>query len=186
MIERESTRDLLARSLLDLAKTRPIGKVTVAEIAGNCGIAKRTFYNHFEGKDDLVTYLVRAMVSEPFGRWEAGLISYAEMQQAIFRDTVRFCPTSETMIGSDYGLGSAFEAVASATTGVYEDYLKKVLDVERLDEGIVFELRFSCRACMLALYDWYHSESRESIEEFADRCVRCLPEGLKPYFLDNR
>ena len=56
MIKRISTKDLLTQSLKDLAKTKPIDKITIKEITDNCGVSKRTFYHYFQDKCELVLY----------------------------------------------------------------------------------------------------------------------------------
>ena len=56
LIERVSTKDLLVKSLKDLAKTKFIDKITVKEIADNCGLSKRTFYQYFQDKSELILY----------------------------------------------------------------------------------------------------------------------------------
>lgn len=48
------TKELIAKSLLQLAKTKPLKKITVAEIANNCLVRRETFYYHFIDKYELM------------------------------------------------------------------------------------------------------------------------------------
>ena len=52
-------KDMLAKTLQDLLAEKPITKVTVDEIVSISGFSKRTFYNHFRDKNDLVAYIWR-------------------------------------------------------------------------------------------------------------------------------
>ena len=47
----------LSASHLRLLKERPITKITVRDIADGAGLNKRTFYNHFQDKNDLVAFI---------------------------------------------------------------------------------------------------------------------------------
>ena len=46
--------DLLAESLKEIAKTKPIEKITIKEITDKAGVIRPTFYNHFQDKYELV------------------------------------------------------------------------------------------------------------------------------------
>ena len=54
---RQSTKELLGESLRELAKRKPLNKITIANITDNCGMTQPTFYNHFRDKYDLMTWL---------------------------------------------------------------------------------------------------------------------------------
>ena len=47
MIIRQTTKELLAASLQELAQNKSIDKITIREIAQNCQLTSTTFYNHF-------------------------------------------------------------------------------------------------------------------------------------------
>lgn len=55
MIERLSTPELIERSTIELLQTKTIDEITVKQIAHNCGITVRTFYNHFRDKNEVVS-----------------------------------------------------------------------------------------------------------------------------------
>lgn len=52
-----STKKLIANSFLELSKLKSLDKITVKDIAANCGITKTTFYNHFCDKYDLMMWI---------------------------------------------------------------------------------------------------------------------------------
>lgn len=55
MIERLSIPVLIQKSIIDLLQTKTIDEITVTQIAKNCGITTRTFYNHFRDKNEVVS-----------------------------------------------------------------------------------------------------------------------------------
>lgn len=57
--------DLLAESLKEIAKTKPIEKITIKEITDKAGVIRPTFYNHFQDKYELVEYIVNHEILQP-------------------------------------------------------------------------------------------------------------------------
>lgn len=49
--------EALAESLMEIAKHKPIEKITVNDIVEKCGTSRRTFYNHFVDKYDLISWI---------------------------------------------------------------------------------------------------------------------------------
>lgn len=56
---------LLAESLKELAKQRPIEKITIKEITDKAGVIRPTFYNHFQDKYELLEWIVAKELLEP-------------------------------------------------------------------------------------------------------------------------
>mgnify|MGYP001321839467 CR=1 FL=1 len=48
---------LLAESFKELAKKHPIEKITIKEITDLAGVIRPTFYNHFQDKYELLSYI---------------------------------------------------------------------------------------------------------------------------------
>lgn len=57
MIIRQTTKELLAASLQELAQNKSIDKITIREIAQNCQLTSTTFYNHFQDKYALLAWI---------------------------------------------------------------------------------------------------------------------------------
>lgn len=49
----ETKKELIIRKSRELFMRKGISRVTVKEIADNCGISKKTIYSYFDGKDEL-------------------------------------------------------------------------------------------------------------------------------------
>lgn len=56
-MKKHSTRDLIANSTLELLQTKRIDEFNVMDIVNNCGVSKRSFYNHFRDKYDVCNYI---------------------------------------------------------------------------------------------------------------------------------
>ena len=53
---RKTAKELLAASFRELAEKKSIDKITVGEIARNCGYSPATFYRNFKDKYDLIAW----------------------------------------------------------------------------------------------------------------------------------
>ena len=51
-------RKALRQGLLDLLKVKPYEKITITNIVNQAGLARHTFYNHYETKDELLYHLI--------------------------------------------------------------------------------------------------------------------------------
>ena len=62
MIERQTTKALLAESLKELSKSKNVDKITIRELTANCGLTSPTFYNHFHDKYELMAWIYNQKV----------------------------------------------------------------------------------------------------------------------------
>ena len=72
MQSKATTKELIARSLVRLAATKSLDKITIQEIAADCGLTKTTFYNHFRDKYDLIVWAYAEPVRKITGRLRSG------------------------------------------------------------------------------------------------------------------
>ena len=55
-MKRKTAKEIFAESFQELAKTKPIDKITVKDIAENCGYSVATFYRQYRDKYDLIAW----------------------------------------------------------------------------------------------------------------------------------
>lgn len=86
------TKKLLAESLKKLMAEKPLNKISVYEIAEDCGVNRQTFYYHFHDIFDLLDWTFREEARELFNDWsetlslEEGLLrllEYIRINEAI-------------------------------------------------------------------------------------------------------
>ncbi len=65
MSKRRSTKDRLADALEELLFTHSLNSISVGDIVELADVSSRTFYNHFQDKNELMAYAYRRTV-EPF------------------------------------------------------------------------------------------------------------------------
>jgi len=60
----KKSKESIASSLLQLLKNYSFQEITISEICANCDVVRRTFYNNFVTKEDIIEYIVNKHVSE--------------------------------------------------------------------------------------------------------------------------
>lgn len=85
------TKKLLADSLKKLMAIKPLNKISVYEIAEDCGVNRQTFYYHFHDIFDLLDWMFREEARELFkdrdgtlslGEGLLGLLEYIRINEA--------------------------------------------------------------------------------------------------------
>ena len=64
MQRKMSTKERLMSSFLELLEERSIQDISVADIYTNAGVSKRSIYNHFSDKFDLMGNAYRILVEQ--------------------------------------------------------------------------------------------------------------------------
>lgn len=90
-----------ADAYLELAKEKPLRKISVADLANRCGLSRVTFYNHFSEKHDLLlwTYTSRFgdMMEElkDYDRWMEKNARFLMENEAFFIQAYQYTDFGE-------------------------------------------------------------------------------------------
>lgn len=63
--EKRDIEQAMARSFKELLKKEPFEKITIKKITDGAGVIRVTFYNHFQDKNDLLSWIVRREILDP-------------------------------------------------------------------------------------------------------------------------
>ena len=75
------TKKALALSIKKLMETIPLSKISIRQIADNCGVNRQTFYYHFKDKFDLVNWIYYTEAIENL----AGDTNYEHWTDAMYK-----------------------------------------------------------------------------------------------------
>lgn len=91
---KRSERDM-RNSMLKLMKSTPYGAITVTMLAGDAGINRKTFYAHYQNKDDLLHAMLFDMFDDMFGcfMYQKESPSNVLDEQLLQQDVRRFLET---------------------------------------------------------------------------------------------
>ncbi len=162
------TKRALEASLKHLLLQKPLNKITINDIAEDCGINRMTFYYHFKDIYDLVEWSFQ----EDAGRALAGNKTYETWQQGLLQ-------IFEAMLDNKPFISNVYRSVSREQV---ETYLYKI--TYDLLEGVVEEqargmsVREEDKAFIATLYkymfvglmlDWIRRDMKDDPEEMVER-----------------
>ena len=162
------TRACIERALLELLETKPIEKITVAELARTAQINKGTFYLHYLDIMDLHTKLMWRTVYAP--------IDNADFFSDFFDAPGRFMEKLERAIVNNYPHMMVFFKEKSETpiiTDVIRRLCEKVYETERLPRNADTGMRLSAFfGAMLTIMPEYFPEHRDKASALMVSMIR--------------
>lgn len=168
-----NTKKALADSLKDLLRTRPLSKVTIADITEGCGINRMTFYYHFRDIYDLVEWICREECSAALGgpldreTWQEGfcrLCRYVLENRSFF---VNVCNS----IGREQAENYLYRVTYSILRSAVDELAGDMPIGEEEKKFIADFYKFAFVGVEL---EWLRSGLRESPEELAGKLNRLL------------
>lgn len=186
---RQTTKDLIISSFLELAETKPIDKITVREIAANCGITTATFYNHFRDKYDLIIWsyvnagkaIMRKIGTNGY-RWRDTLFesvrSFAERRDLLLN-------ALHHTSGHDSFLCHMEKInIDLLSAEVKKSIEQKSLGTKTLTAEIEGAIRIYCYGTVRLIFDWLISDMPISPDDMARIMESSLPPPLAPYLTE--
>ena len=58
------SKEWIMESLFDMLSVKPLSSITISEIAENAKVDRRTFYRHFNTKDDVIKYYIHEVAKQ--------------------------------------------------------------------------------------------------------------------------
>ncbi|SDP61494.1 TetR/AcrR family transcriptional regulator C-terminal domain-containing protein [Selenomonas ruminantium] len=182
MIIRQTTKELLAASLQELAQSKSMDKITIREITQNCQLTSTTFYNHFQDKYALLAWIYHRELTPLYERlgkdidWNTlirqGIIAVQQNKQ-FYRNAMK----------NTSGQTSFQKAVSDYFIGQIHNYICKQQGINELPEKLQFMIRFYVLGIFPFLCEWvlYHDEP--PAKEFILLLHDAMPQELRPYLL---
>ena len=177
------TKRALEESLKRLLLTKPLNKITIADITNDCGISRMTFYHHFQDIYDLVEWAceedaARAIAgNKTADTWQTGLL-----------DTFLALRENKPFIASIYHDMSR-EQVERFLVPVVSDLVKSVVDehaarrhVREQDRNFI--ARFFAHALIGTVLDWIARDMRDDPQQLVQR-VATIADGAIETALDR-
>ena len=173
------TKRALEQSLKNLLLKKPLNKITVADIADDCGINRMTFYYHFKDIYDLVEWSCledakRALdEKKTYDTWQQGLLQIFEAVQE-----------NKPFIMNVYRCVHA-EQVEKYLQPLVDGLLIGVLDEESRgmtirDEDKQFIAQVYSYIFIGLMLDWIRDDMREDPETIVGRLATLIRDSIRP------
>ncbi|MGM9913265.1 TetR/AcrR family transcriptional regulator C-terminal domain-containing protein [Floccifex sp.] len=181
------TKRALADSLKKLMKQKPFSKITVSELAADCGVNRKTFYYHFEDIYSLLKWMFEEDAIEVVKHFDL-LIDY---EQAI-RFVMKYVDEN------DYIISCAYDSIGrdEIKRFFYTDFIGIVTSVideaeasleAKLDPDFkVYIAKFYTEAISGMLIDWVKEKDRHDREKVVGYLTTIIGIALESMKLHNK
>ncbi len=178
MEKKKSSKEYIAKSAMELLSCNSYDKVSVTQITENCGISKRTFYNYFKDKNDLIVWVCEYYLEKYFDTAVEeqsfhGFLSYSVHIGTMYMD---FLKNASTYTGQNNIIESLYEPMNEfylrIIRNIYSDDVTK-----EIQKSVQF---FVCGTLgfMQKVLVYGKNNSDEEIIRFFESCI---PIALKKY-----
>lgn len=182
MIERQTTKALLAESLKELSQFKAVDKITIRELTTNCGLTSPTFYNHFHDKYELMAWIYNQKVEaslKDFGDTDSIEDVICKWLEIILEDEAFYV----NLLKNSVGQNSFRYATNDHAINLLADWIKARHKLDELPPTICFCLRFYMRAVSELVNDWALGKWECPPQDMAKFFVEAMPQPLKPLLL---
>lgn len=169
------TKQVLADTLKEMVKVKPIDKITVTELVDKCNINRQTFYYHFQDIYDLLGWIYRSEAVESienqctYETWQEGLITVFDYM----RNNEALCLNTYRSLGREH-LERFLNDVFDELVGGIVDEISKEKKIE--EDQKIFITKFYSYALCGTLLEWLSHGMRESNEEM-ERNISTVMDG---------
>ena len=182
-MKRKTTKEILAASFQELAATKSIDKITIQEIADNCGYSPATFYRYFKDKYDLIAWEHAGAVAEIVSRvgegdylWKQTLYDGARL----YNDNKAYLANLlKHTSGHDYFM----RYMAQINCDALEKYILSVNGNRELTHEEMMCIKIYCFGFVGLACEWIMGQIETTPDEIAKIYERSIPDPLKNYLL---
>lgn len=180
-MRRKTAKEILAESFREIAEKKNIDKITVREIADNCGYSTATFYRHFRDKYDLVVWDYTERISEIMGNMDS---AGKEWRQTLIEGAMFFNEQKEflaNLLLHTNGYDSFIKNMTDINAvALKEHILKRCGKTEPVDE-IEKYIRLYAHGTVGLTSEWILGRYDITPDEMADIYENSLPLPLHKY-----
>jgi len=174
----KATKDLYKNTLLSLAKTSPLNRISLKDILNCSQTAKQTFYNHFADKYALINYVlydfVEGIEKTHAMRSYQGVLSVLNFTK---ENSYYFSAIAKNDNPCNFR-----EFFYRWCVNYYMDALHREHGIKTISPAVKIAIGFYCHGAVGIYIDWIHNGMGEAKELIAETIVNSRPQVLAFYF----
>ena len=180
-MKRKTAKEILADSFRELARQKPIDKITVKDITANCGYSQATFYRQFKDKYDLIAWAysrdleaIMTPVADGLHPWKKTLLegaAYYQKHREYLSNLLLHTSGYDSFVSNMTEINSR---------GLRETILKRT-GMETLDMVTDMYIRLYGAGTVQLTCEWILGRYPVDIKQLAEIYEKALPEPLKQY-----
>ena len=182
-MKRKTAREILADSFRELAETKSVDKITVRDIADNCGYSSATFYRQFKDKYDLIAWQYTQGVADIMDRIG---VDNCRWEQILPDASGWFFANREflsNLLLHTSGHDSFIRYMTEIDYNALKKYILEANALTALDEKTDMYIRTFCMGTASVTCEWILGRYHVSPEELAEIYKNALPSPLLPLLL---
>ena len=182
MIFRPTTKEVFAESLKELAASKPVDKITIKEIAQNCGFTSKTFYNHFQDKYDLIVWIYSTAAEKIFSKMDGENYTWNNALADglnYFLENKKFL---RNLVLNTGGQDSFINYLANFSVKIFAEYIKRTQNLAAISPETEILIKVYCYGIVCTLCEILIEPLPLPAEEFVNLLEKSLPAPLKKYF----
>lgn len=182
MIYNKSTKELLTESAVELFSKYPVEKISINDIAKNCGLSSRTFYNYFQDKYELITWVYISKLERYYSlhSYNIDFSDFMYFYAKTIYDNISFYIN----VSSYKGQNNLRESLLIPMRSIYLRIIQEVYHDETTEE-IYTSLTFFLHGSINYIYQLIESQNIISPEQATCIFEKNLPANLKKYLKEN-
>lgn len=183
-MKNDDTKEKLLQSVLELSETKTLDKITVKQIAENCGVTSQTFYNHFNDKYDMVIWAYKKRIDRLMDcylnheiTWRGFLDKYLDR----YLENAKFAKNAfKNTRGED--------SYAARTVCYFSESLEKTIRIKckdgEFEEEFVYLIKLYASGVINLVAFWVDGGKYLTQEEMVDILYDGMPQKLHKILCD--
>ena len=177
------TEKALAESFKNLMLKYPINKITVKNLTNECGVTRRTFYNHFIDTYDLLGWIYEHEVIEELEEYN-NLAGWKTAINLVLQYTLKnrkICLNTFNSLGRDHLEKFLYKIFYNELKGIVTDITKNMCIKEEVKNEII---SFYTLAIVGEFIIWLKNDLKENPDNISARIERMMDGTIS--FVANR
>lgn len=183
MIRKQTAKDLLVASILELSDTKTLDKITVKDICDNCSLSTQTFYNNFSDKYELILHVHKSVYEGFLAKLDIDGYNWKDLVLDNARFYARHAHFMLNALQNTHGYDSYAKVSAKEGFYIIRNYICKKRKLSSLPNDITVYLKMYIFATVQIMEDWVSNHSQVPPEKMVEYFINGMPEPLKPYLL---
>lgn len=168
-----NVKEVLGEGLIRLSKNKDISKITVQEIIDECHTSRRTFYNHFHDKYELMNWIYESKTQAILDCFQISKnwMKCVQDMYAVFDRDKEFYMN----ISSFEGQNSFHDFVFNYTRDFFIKYIKNNYNIENLTDELFYVIDYHCCGLVYSGIIWLKGGQKIPAAKVAKWQYECMP-----------
>lgn len=164
----KKSKDFIVKSMIQLLQTNSFDVITISEICDNTQIVRKTFYNNFTSKEDVISYYSKNLLDEYFEKVKKrSSTTTLDAARFFFEFGIQYKPELKIIINNN--LYCIFEKEFKLKLPEIHKFFSESEFANASPEDAKYLFSFMAAGAMQILEDWIISNKYKTSEDLTDQ-----------------